>query len=78
MKGVPLVNPVHNTQILWDENHSSYNYFTMQTPCFSLYSVRIVEIYFGSTPSSLYISGCFATDSCSTTTFFFFEVIVQY
>lgn len=71
VQGVPLVNPVYITQILWDENHSWYNYFTLQTPCFSPDSVRIVELYFGSTPPSLYISGCFATDFCS---YYFFSL----
>lgn len=69
IKGVPLGNPVHITQILCDENHSWYNYFTLQTPHFSLDSVRIVQLYLGSTP--LYVNGCFATDFCSATKFFF-------
>jgi len=64
---------------LWGENHSQQIqcYFTLQTPSFSLDSVRTVKLCFGSTPPSLYVNGCFATDFSGAAICVFFEVMAQ-
>lgn len=68
VKGVPLVNPVHITQILFMRTTVDTTISHSKLLAFLLILSELLSYTLGLT--LLYFNGCFATDFCSATKYF--------